>query len=74
MENLKKYVPYLYFFIAIVWFGNAIWQFNQDLDTYRIVFQFYSEDKFTYILAKTLIGILMIGIGVKKLSNQNKKA
>jgi hypothetical protein len=71
---MTKYLPYLYFGGAIFLAISAYNQYSQDLDSYRLLFSFRTEDKFTFLLVRAAVVaiIFLFGIRAMKRAQQEK--
>jgi hypothetical protein len=70
--NFKQLLPYVYIAGGIFILISAYNRYTEDLERYRIIFQFYTEDKNTYIAARGLVAVLIIIVGVSSLMKQRK--
>jgi hypothetical protein len=65
--NFKQFFPYLYFVGAIFILISAISRYSQDVEKYRIIFSFHTEDKNVYLTVRVVIAILIVIAGIAAL-------
>ena len=51
---------------------TAISKYSQDVEKYRIIFSFYTEDKNIYIAVRVLLVVLIFAAGVVALKKAKK--
>ena len=71
-QKIKKYAPYFYFILGLLWLINGFQRFAQDRDIYRIVFGFTTENKYYFIVFKIIVGLIIIYAGYEGLRSQRK--
>jgi len=71
-EVIKKYVPYLYFVLGLLWLINGFQRFAQDRDIYKIVFGLTTENKYYFITFKVIVGLIILYAGYERLQSQRK--
>ena len=72
--TLKKILPYLYFAGAIFIAYGAIKRFSADLDEYRMIFGFTTEDKYVYISVRLFVALLILLFGVKAFKKNKEES
>ncbi|MAD98382.1 MAG: hypothetical protein CMB99_13745 [Flavobacteriaceae bacterium] len=64
---MKKFVSYLYIFGGIALIGIGIQYFLKDLETYRVIFGFETENKYYYLIFRVIFGALVIWAGISRI-------
>lgn len=67
---MKKLIPYVYIGIGIIILIETFFQFFQDKDLYRILFNWNTESKYVYLLVKLLIAALILYGGLRRLKTK----
>ena len=64
---MKKFIPYVYIGIGIMILIEAFFQFFQDKELYRILFNWNTESKYVYLSVKLLIAAIILYGGLRRL-------
>lgn len=63
---MQKLIPILYFAFGFFILFDGIAQFVADKELYRIIFSWTTENKYTFILVKTLFAVIFFLGGYRK--------
>ncbi|MEQ6122827.1 hypothetical protein AAON49_01335 [Pseudotenacibaculum sp. MALMAid0570] len=69
---MKTILPYIYFIAAVAWLTDGFITFFRDVEVYHIFLNYNTENKYSYLGFKLLLGILLIWAGVRRLQMQEK--
>ncbi len=70
---MKKVLPFIYITFGIFIIVGTFLQFFKDQDSYRVLFNFKTENKYIFLLVHGLFAGWFLADGVKKLK-QNRES
>ena len=70
--NLRKVSAYLIFLVAIYYLVTGILRFSKDLDQYRLIFGFHTENKIVYLVVRLILVLLFVLIGINTFKQSKK--
>ncbi|WP_420553018.1 hypothetical protein [Tenacibaculum aiptasiae] len=70
---MKKILPIIYIAIGIFILVNTFSRFSQDLESYRVILNFKTENKYIFVLIRVLFAGWFLIDGVKKLKQINEE-
>lgn len=71
---MKKALPYLYIIIGGFILAGTFLEFFQEKETYRLLFNFKTENKYIFALVRGLFSAWFIVDGVKKIQQRNSNS
>ena len=69
---MKKAIPFIYIAFGFFILVGTIFQFFQDQETYRVLFNFETENKYIFLLIRVLFSSWFLVDGIKRL-NRSKE-
>ncbi|APG64327.1 hypothetical protein LPB136_02605 [Tenacibaculum todarodis] len=63
---MRKIIPYLYLIFGIIILVDGFTSFFKDKETYRILFNWYTENKYIFLLIKIVIAFAFLSFGYKR--------
>lgn len=64
---MKKILPYIYIAIGTLVIISTVHSILQNKESYRVLFNFYTESKFLFLMARGLFASWFLFDGIKKL-------
>lgn len=67
MKGIIKYIPYFYFVVAGLLFMNTIQEYQEETESYEILFSFKTESSTTFLTIRIVFILLVIFAGLARL-------
>lgn len=69
---MNKTLSYIYFVIAGVWLADGFVNFFEEQDAYHIFLSYSTDNKYSFLAFKLVVGVLVILAGIRRLQMTKK--